>query len=77
MHTRLIFSYLKRYRMPLIWMFVLYVISTLCGLFLPYVMSDIVNTGIAGGDIPYILRRGGIMLVLAVLALGSGIVSTK
>lgn len=37
-------------------------------LFLPTLMADLVDTGIAGQDMPYILRTGGWMLACALLA---------
>ena len=42
--------------------FVLIVVRVVCELMVPNLMSDIVDTGIVNGDIPYILHMGGIML---------------
>ncbi len=36
-----------------------------CDLALPSYMSDIVNTGILNGDIPYIWRTGGVMMLVS------------
>ena len=36
-------------------------------LFIPLVMAKIVDVGIAGGDIPYILKHGGLMMLLGAL----------
>ena len=41
-------------------------------LFVPLVMADIVNVGIAAHDLHYILVRCGILLVLTVIGLGLG-----
>ena len=36
-------------------------------LFIPLIMAKIVDVGIAGGDIPYILKHGGLMMLLGAL----------
>lgn len=72
-----ILSYLKPYRMQLLLVALLYVAATFCSLFMPYLMSDIVDEGIRGADMPYILRMGGWMLLLSVAALGCGLATTK
>jgi ATP-binding cassette, subfamily B, multidrug efflux pump len=43
---------------------VLIVIQTILGLYLPNLTADIINNGIARGDIPYIWRTGGVMLLV-------------
>lgn len=57
---------LKPYRKKLALTGLLCVISTLEGVFLPYLMSRIVNDGIAVSDMGVILKTGAIMLALAV-----------
>ncbi len=42
--------------------FALTVVRVVCELMVPSLMSDIVDTGIVNGDVPYILRTGGVML---------------
>lgn len=42
-------------------------------LLIPLVMSDIVDIGIAGGDQGYILQKGGLMVVMAMVSLCFGI----
>lgn len=72
-----IFPFIKPYKRKLIADGGLYLIATLCSLFMPYLMSDIVNVGIRNGDMDYIVRQGIIMFGLAVAMLVSGIFSTK
>lgn len=72
-----ILPYLKAYRGRLIADGALFFVATICSLLMPYFMSDIVNTGIKNGDMPYILRQGVIMLGLAGAMLLSGWGSTK
>lgn len=44
---------------------------------IPLLMADIVDIGIANGDINYVLKTGGIMILFALLALLCGIVSVR
>ena len=72
-----ILIHLRPYRAQLALIGALYLAATLCGLFLPYLMSDIVNVGIRGQDMDYILARGGLMLALAVLSLLCSVWTTR
>ncbi|HZO75239.1 MAG TPA: ABC transporter ATP-binding protein [Ktedonobacteraceae bacterium] len=58
--------FLKPYKIPLIFVFVLVFLQALSDLYLPTLMADIVDTGIVKGDTPYILRVGGFMLLVAI-----------
>lgn len=51
-------------------------VSTLCSLFMPYLMSGIVNDGIAMKNLDTIYRLGGLMLVLAVAGLLTSLLNT-
>lgn len=62
-----LFKGLKPYWMLIISVLILVFISTMADLELPDLMSDIVNIGIVGEDVPYILGRGGIMLLVALV----------
>lgn len=54
------------------------IIEVVCELILPYLMTGIIDTGINGdGGMSYILRVGGIMLLVAVFAMVSGASSAK
>jgi ATP-binding cassette subfamily B protein len=64
-----ILHYLKPYRKPLILTGVLCILFTLGGAFLPYLMSRIVDDGIATGDLSVILKLGALMLGLAILSM--------
>ena len=72
-----IYKYLKPYRKKLILVGFLYAISTMCGLFLPYIMGNMVNVGIANSDMKYIYSMGGVMFGLSCIALTSGAVTAK
>ncbi len=60
-----LFKNLKPYRLPITFVLILVFIQSLSDLFLPTLMADIVDKGIAKGDIPYIWQIGGIMLLIA------------
>ena len=54
---------------------VLYAAQTFSTLFMPYVMSNIVEVGIRNADVNYILKEGAIMVALAVAALSCALVT--
>ena len=52
----------------------LFMVLEACGEFvLPYINANIINVGAATGDVEYILRHGLLMLVLAGLMMGTGV----
>lgn len=60
-------AYLRPYRKFVWWVLLLTFLQTLSSLYLPNLMSHIVDTGIIKGNIGYILAIGGFMLVVTVL----------
>lgn len=62
-----LFRYLKPFRIHVAFVLVLIFLQTLANLYLPTLMSDIVDTGIVNGDVGYILKIGGVMLLVACL----------
>ena len=64
-----ILPFLKPYKKQLILTGVLCILSTLEGTFLPYLMSRIVDDGIAVGDMRVIVKFGALMLVLAIMSM--------
>ncbi len=65
-----LFKMLKPYRITTGFVLILTFLQTLSDLYLPTLMADIVDKGIVNGDVPYILKIGGFMLLVA----GSGVV---
>lgn len=65
-----LFRFLKPYASYVAAVLVLLFFQSLAELYLPTLMSDIVNTGIVKGDTDYIMRIGGFMLLVA---LGSAV----
>lgn len=64
-----LFRYLKPYRWMVATVLILILLQSLCELYLPTLMADIVNDGVVKGDTPYIWKIGGFMI--AVTALGT------
>jgi ATP-binding cassette subfamily B protein len=60
-----LFKYLKPYAIPVVAVIVLVFFQSLGDLYLPTLMSDIINHGITNGDTDYILRLGGLMLLVS------------
>ncbi len=64
-----ILSFLKKDVYRILIIFTLTFLQTMTGLFLPSLMSDIVDIGIVNGDTPFILKIGGIMLLVAFIGI--------
>ncbi len=62
--VRLLGARLRPYWRQVSLVVVLIVIQTILGLYLPNLTADIINNGIARGDIAYIWRTGGVMLAV-------------
>ncbi len=60
-----LFKFLKPFRFIIIIVLALTFLHTISQLYLPTLLSDIVDTGIVNGDTGYILRLGGLMLLVA------------
>lgn len=58
-------KYLKPFAPSVVTVLIFLFLQSLAELYLPTLMSDIVDIGIIQGDTPYILRVGGIMLLVA------------
>ena len=67
MLIRLVREYLRPYRTPLLAIVVLQFLSTVAMLYLPSLNADIIDNGVVTGDTDYILRYGGLMLLVSVV----------
>lgn len=63
-----LFKFLKPYRVSIIFVLILAFVQSLSELYLPNLMSNVVNIGIVKGDVGYILRIGGTMLLIAIIS---------
>ena len=68
----LLAAFLRPYWRPLVLVVALLLVQALANLYLPELNADIINNGIARGDIDYILQTGAVMLGVTVVL---GIVS--
>lgn len=64
-----LFRLLKPYKASVVTIITLMLLQSLAQLYLPTLLADIVDVGVAKGDIPYILRFGAYMLLVAVGAM--------
>ncbi len=71
-----LFRFLKPYRALIALVFLLVFIQSLATLYLPTLMADIVDNGIVKGDTNYILRIGGLMLVVTIVGTIAAIISS-
>ena len=56
----------------------LFMILEACGEFiLPYINANIINKGASTGDIPYILKNGVLMAIIAILMMATGILGAN
>ncbi len=56
--------YLPPYRWAIVFVLILLLVQAIANLYLPELNADIINNGVAKGDVAYIVREGGIMLVV-------------
>lgn len=64
---RLLSTYLRPYRRALAVVMVLVAVQALANLYLPNLNADIINNGVVKGDTGYIIRTGGLMLLVTFL----------
>lgn len=64
-----LFRLLKPYKASVIAIITLMLLQSLAQLYLPTLLADIVDVGVVKGDIPYILRFGAYMLLVAMGAM--------
>lgn len=76
-----LFRFLKPFRLPVAFVLGLVFFQSLAELYLPTLMSDIVDIGIVSGDTAYIWKMGGWMLLVAaggtLCAIGGSYLSAK
>ncbi|HET7578679.1 MAG TPA: ABC transporter ATP-binding protein [Bacillales bacterium] len=71
-----LFRFIKPFRKAVIFVLILTFLQVLANLYLPTLMSDIVDIGIVNGDISYIVKVGGIMLGVAALGVIASIAAS-
>lgn len=71
------FGYFKNYKKYLYLSAVFVILETLFELIIPLIMADIIDIGVANKDRNYILIKGGLMIICALLSLGFGLLYAK
>lgn len=72
-----ILSYLGPYKKYLFLCFFLVLGEVVCEMFIPLLISQIIDKGIAQKDLPFIFQKGLIMITLALASIGLGVTNTK
>ncbi|MCW2898336.1 MAG: transporter ATP-binding protein, partial [Streptosporangiaceae bacterium] len=67
MLIRLLRRFLRPYGGPMALIVLLQLVQTLAALYLPTLNADIIDNGLVKGDIGYILRIGGVMIVVTLV----------
>lgn len=68
---------LKPYRKRLVSVALVDALGMMCSLLMPYVMSEMVENGIAEGDLPLVWKYAGLMILLAILSAVGNIISAR
>ena len=71
------FGYFKNYKKYLYLSAMFVILETLFELIIPLIMADIIDIGVANKDRNYILIKGGLMIICALLSLGLGLLYAK
>ncbi|MCA1060366.1 ABC transporter ATP-binding protein/permease [Rossellomorea aquimaris] len=69
-------KHLSAYKWMVVGIFVLIFIQSMSTLYLPTLMSDIIDKGVVVGDIPYIWKIGGFMLVVSAFGAVASIIAS-
>lgn len=70
-------SYVRQYTLPSILTPLTVILEVILEVNIPLLMANIVDKGIANGDLPYILQQGGLMVLMAVGAMLCGALSAR
>lgn len=71
-----IFRFLQPWRASIAVLLALVFFQVLSDLFLPTLMADIIDNGVMRGDTDYILRIGGIMLLITLFSIGCAVLAS-
>lgn len=72
-----IFEFLKPHKAKLVAVMLMHALATVTELLMPYVMSNIVDEGIAASDLKRVIVFASVMLALALVSLTAALVSNK
>ena len=74
--TKMILSYLKKYKLYAILAPILIILEVIMELFLPNIMSNIINIGVANHDTSYVILNVVLMITLTIIGVGGGLGSS-
>jgi ATP-binding cassette subfamily B protein len=74
--TKLLVTYLRPYARQIALVIALLAVQAIANLYLPNLNADIINDGVVKGDIGYIVRTGGLMLLVTLLLAICAVVAT-
>lgn len=74
---RKLLKYLKGYKLQLTIGPACKLLEAIFELIVPLVMADIIDVGVASGDTGYVIRQGGVMILLGAVGLCSALVCQK
>ncbi|MBE6036839.1 MAG: ABC transporter ATP-binding protein [Clostridiales bacterium] len=69
--------YLREYRLPAILAPITIIGEVIMEILIPMLMAQIINIGLPAGDIGYVVKTGGLMVLLALLSLAFGALSGR
>ena len=72
-----LFPYVRGFGKYALLSMVMVIAEVVLEVFIPRMMSDIIDVGVANLDLPYVLRTGGRMVLMAMLALACGAASAR
>ena len=72
-----LFELLKPYRKKLVGVALIDVVGIICSLLMPFVMSEIVESGISKQNIELVWKYAAIMVLLAIVSVAASIISAK
>ncbi|MCM1289567.1 MAG: ABC transporter ATP-binding protein/permease [Corallococcus sp.] len=70
-------KFIKPYTKEIVLLMFLFAVRSLATLFMPFVMSDIVELGIRNQDLDYVVKQGAVIFALAVAAFICALVTNK
>lgn len=73
---RKLLKYAGKYKFKYLLLIIAVSVNVISQLYLPNLMSDIVNNGISKGNIPYIWQIGGLMLIVAMISSAAAILNS-
>ena len=74
---RKLLKYLEGYRLPAVLTPIFTMTEVVVDVYIPYLMSKIIDVGLANGDRRYILETGGLMVLLAVVSQFLGLAAAR